>query len=112
MKTNFDNPLELSSDHRTIFAAGPITWEQGDQHCHISVVLTQNNGAIQGSGDTGNYNPHDATWECTVDVTTPHNGQWNPGLAVHCVGTASPPPSSPWPPQDVSLQVQPAAAPA
>ena len=108
MQTNFDNPLEVSSDGRTIFATGPITWEPGDDHCRISVVLTQ--GSLRATGDTGNYSTQDTTWEC--DVQLPTGQQWDLAKTVHCVGTATPPTSSTWPPQDVSLQRQPAAAPA
>ena len=112
MKTQFDDPLEVSSDLSTIFASGPLEWDPGDQHCKISVVLTQNNGAIRGTGDTGNYNTGDSTWECDVKVSTPHNGHWDPSQPVHCEGTATPPPSRTWGPQNVSLQVQHAEAPA
>jgi len=58
-------------------------------------------------GGPGTNNP---SWECTVPVS--HNGQWNPSLEVHCVGTAQPPTSVPWPPQDLSLETAQAAAPA
>jgi hypothetical protein len=111
MKSNFDNPLVLK-DARTIVAAGPLEWDPGDaDHCRITVQLTQ--GALSASGDTGNYNKGDATWKCNVQL--PSGQQWNAGQTVHCVGTinpSGPPPPQPWPPQDVSLQPQQAAAPA
>jgi hypothetical protein len=109
MKTNFDDPLPLSSDRRKITAQGPFEWAPGDApHCRITVVITQ--GTLRGTGDTGNYNNGDSTWECDVDG----GGQWQVG-EVHCVGTvttSAPPPADPWPPQDVALQLQQAAAPA
>jgi hypothetical protein len=112
MISKFDNPLELSSDRRTITATGPLTWGSGDaQHCRIAVVLTQ--GSLSGTGDTGNYNDDDQTWEC--DVRAPNGAQWQVGQLVHCVGTitmSAPPPAQSWPPQDVSLQLEQAAAPA
>lgn len=107
MHTQFDT-LVLSADHKTITASGAISWDAGDQHCRVSVVLTQNGGAIEGSGNTGNYNTSDPAWECTVPVSTPHNGTWDPSGMVHCVGTTTP--SSSWPPQDLPLQVQAAAS--
>jgi hypothetical protein len=114
MKTQFDNPLELSSDRRTITATGPLEWGPGAApHCRISVVLMQ--GSVSGSGDTGNYNHGDATWDC--DVRAANGAQWQTGPLVSCVGTvtmSAPPPADPWPPQAVSLQLElkPAAAPA
>jgi hypothetical protein len=112
MISKFDNPLELSSDRRRIMAKGPLTWEQGDApHCRISVVLTQ--GALTGTGDTGNYGNDDHWWECHVDSS--NGAQWQIGQPVHCVGTitmSAPPPAKPWPAQDVSLQLEQAAAPA
>jgi hypothetical protein len=112
MKAQFDNPLTLESDHREIAASGPLIWRSGDaQHCRISVVLTQ--GSVSGTGDTGNYNAGDDTWEC--DVVAANGGQWQAGQSVHCVGTitpSGPPPAEPWLPQDVALQLQQAAAPA
>jgi hypothetical protein len=113
MKSQFDDPLPLSADRRTITAKGPLEWASGDaQHCRISVVITQGN--LRGTGDTGNYNDDDQTWDCDVRVDSPHNGQWQVG-EVHCVGTitmSGPPPPDAWPAQDVSLQLQQAAAPA
>lgn len=108
MQTNFANPLGVSSDGRTIFATGRITWEPGDDQCRISVVLTQ--GSLRATGNTGTYNTDDPIWEC--DVQLPSGQQWDLTKTVHCVGTATPPTSSPWPPQDVTLQRQRAAAPA
>ena len=105
MRTQFDR-LVLSSDRKTITASGAITWEPGDDHCKIHVVLSQNNGAINGTGDTPNYGTDDPSWECDVQISTPHNGQWDPSLQVHCVGTAQPPTSAPWPPQDLPLQTR------
>jgi hypothetical protein len=112
MKSNFDNPLVLSSDRRTITARGPLDWASGDaQHCRITVQLTQGN--LTAPGDTGNYGRNDDTWEC--DVRAPNHAQWQVDQTVHCVGTitmSGPPSADPWPPQDVSLQLQPAPTPA
>ena len=109
MKSNFDNPLALSSDGRTITATGPLDWAPGDaDHCRITVQLNQ--GDITAPGDTGNYGQNDDRWEC--DVRAPHNAQWQVGETVHCVGTitmSGPPAPDSWPPQDVSLQLQQAA---
>jgi hypothetical protein len=112
MISKFNNPLEVSADGRRITATGPLEWQPGDApHCRITVVLTQ--GTVSAPGDTGNYDDEDKTWECHVDA--PHGARWQVGLLVHCVGTitmSAPPPAASWPPQDVSLQVQQAAAPA
>jgi hypothetical protein len=103
VKTQFDK-LVLSADQRTITASGAITWSPGDQHCRCIVELSQNNGAISGSGTSSNYNPGDPEWDCDVRVSTPHNGQWDPNAEVHCVGRTEPP--SDWPAQNLPLQVQ------
>jgi hypothetical protein len=108
MQTNFDDPLQVRCDGRTIIVTGRIRWDPGDDHCRISVVLTQGN--LRATCNTGNYTPPDDTWECQGQL--PSGQQWDLTKTVHCVGTATPPPSAPWPPQDVSLEHQPAAAPA
>jgi hypothetical protein len=112
MKTQFADPLPLSSDRTKITATGPLPWGQGDApHCRITVVLTQ--GTLTGTGDTGNYNHGDPEWSC--DVEADDDGQWQANQQVHCVGTitmSGPPPADAWPPQDVSLQLEQAAAPA
>jgi hypothetical protein len=102
VKTQFDK-LVLSADHKTITASGAITWSQGDQHCRCTITLSQNNGAISGSATTSNYNPGDPTWEGDVQVSTPHNGQWDPNQDVLCHGVTDPP--SNWPDQTLPLQV-------
>lgn len=112
MKTQFDDPLELSSDRKRIFAAGPITWSQNDQghHCQINVTITQ--GAVSAPGSTGSYGTNDDTWECHVDA--PDGAEWQVA-PVQCRGVVTmsdPPPADQWPDQTVALQLQTAAAPA
>jgi hypothetical protein len=112
MNSQFDDPLELSDDRRKITARGPLEWNPDDaKHCRITVVLTQSGHS--GHGDTGNYNHGDDTWDC--DVERDDGGRWDPSLPVHCVGTIhieTPPNPDLWPPQDVQLELEAAAAPA
>ena len=110
MNSQFDAVLPLSKDCRKITALGPLRWNPDDaEHCRISVVLTQNGHS--GHGDTGNYNHGDRTWDC--DVKRDDGGLWDPNQPVHCVGTIHievPPNPDLWPPQDVDLQHETAAA--
>jgi hypothetical protein len=113
MNSQFDQKLPLRDDCRRITAQGPLTWNSHDApHCRITVVLTQNGHS--GHGDTGNYNHGDPTWEC--DVERDDGGCWDPNLPVHCMGTilmsSVPPNPDQWPPQDVVLDHETAAAPA
>jgi hypothetical protein len=108
--SNFDNPLELSSDRRKIVATGPLGWDPGDaEHCRIKVKITQGNRV--GHGDTGNYNQGETWWEC--DVKVDGGGQWQVAdVTAHgTIEMSGPPPPSSWPDQTVSLQLQTAAAP-
>jgi hypothetical protein len=105
MKTQFDNPLELSEDRRRITAKGPLEWDPGDNRkCHIAVQITQGN--LTGTGHTGNWNHGDHWWHCHVDA--PHGEEWDDTADVRCVGTitmSAPPPALPWFPQTVALQL-------
>ena len=110
MHSKFDNPLELSSDQKTIYATGPLSWDPGDaDHCEISVTMTQ--GTHVGHGHTGNYNHDECRWKC--DVKRDDGGKWNVAdvLAHGDIHMSDPPPALPWPDQTVSLVLQTAAAP-
>lgn len=112
MKTQFDDPLELSSDGRRIFATGPIEWSPEDQghRCQVNVTITQ--GAVSVPGSTGSYGTNDDTWECHVDA--PDGAAWQVA-PVRChgeVAMSDPPPADQWPDQTVALQLQTAATPA
>jgi hypothetical protein len=104
VRTNFINPLYITNDGRRVIAEGPIDWEGGTGQCSIAATITQGN--VQGSGDTGNYNQGDPSWECNCDVQG--SGRFQPGPArAHGVisGTSNPPPA-PWPDQTVELVLQ------
>jgi hypothetical protein len=110
MFSKFDDPLELSSDRRTITAAGPLKdWKPSDaDHCKITAKLTQ--GTLSATCRTGSYGRGNTSWDCKVDA--PNGAHWDPDAPVHCHGEiemSGPPPADPWPDQDVDLKVKVAA---
>jgi hypothetical protein len=108
VKPNFDSPLNLDRDNRRVDATGPLDWQGATGQCRVVVTITQtvNGTTVVATGDSGNYNAPEPTWDANAD--TEHHEQLQPGSA-HAEGvltlTDPPRPEIRWS-EDVQLQAR------
>jgi hypothetical protein len=63
MKGNFDNPLNLMANGRTVDAHGPITWDRGEVSARVTFTVTQ--GSVSGS-TTKTYRAGTTPWQANI----------------------------------------------
>jgi hypothetical protein len=66
MHGNFDSPLGLTADSRTVDAHGPLTWDAGDVSAKVTFTITQ--GSVSGSTTT-TYTTSASSWHANVTAT-------------------------------------------